>query len=180
MWDNYAKCHKGADMNFFGLILGAFMLLVIGLLHYLVIKVEYHFSTRLWPAFLVIGLFCMIVSFFVNSNLISGILGIAGFLFFWSIHEIFKQKERVRKGWFPKNPKRQIWYSMTLCLTDCIWFPHQRWRRKHAERFIWNSGLVFAEQNLWFLNSEGGFIWEDLPSRHRIREMASVLRSGGF
>ena len=95
-------------MNFFGLILGAFMLLVIGLLHYLVIKVEYHFSTRLWPAFLVIGLFCMIVSFFVNSNLISGILGIAGFLFFWSIYEIFKQKERVKKGWFPKNPKRQI------------------------------------------------------------------------
>ncbi len=95
-------------MNFFGLILGAFMLVVIGLFHTLVIKVEYHFGTRLWPVFLVIGLFCMIVSFLVNSSLISGVLGIAGFLFLWNIHEIFKQKERVRKGWFPKNPKRQI------------------------------------------------------------------------
>ena len=26
---------------------------------------------------------------------------------FWSIKEVFEQRERVRKGWFPKNPKRK-------------------------------------------------------------------------
>jgi hypothetical protein len=26
---------------------------------------------------------------------------------FWSILELFEQRERVRKGWFPKKPKRE-------------------------------------------------------------------------
>ncbi|MBQ5864199.1 MAG: DUF4491 family protein, partial [Bacteroidales bacterium] len=26
---------------------------------------------------------------------------------FWSILEVFEQKKRVEKGWFPKNPKRK-------------------------------------------------------------------------
>ena len=25
----------------------------------------------------------------------------------WSIKELFEQRERVRKGWFPENPKRK-------------------------------------------------------------------------
>ena len=29
---------------------------------------------------------------------------------FWSIGEVFKQRERVRKGWFPMNPKRKNEY----------------------------------------------------------------------
>ncbi|MBQ1209304.1 MAG: DUF4491 family protein [Bacteroidales bacterium] len=32
-------------------------------------------------------------------------LGVFGFSSFWSIHELFKQKERVQKGWFPAKPK---------------------------------------------------------------------------
>ena len=94
-------------MNFFGLMLGAFMLLVIGFGHILIIKGEYHFGTKLWPIFLIIALSSITASIFVKSELVSGILGIVGFIFLWSIHEIFKQKERVQKGWFPKNPKRQ-------------------------------------------------------------------------
>ncbi len=94
-------------MNFSGLILGASMLLVIGAGHILVVKGEYHFGARLWPVFLVIGLTFIVSSIFVKGELISGIIGIAGFTFLWSIHEILKQKERVSKGWFPENPKRQ-------------------------------------------------------------------------
>ncbi|HAD56313.1 MAG TPA: DUF4491 domain-containing protein, partial [Alistipes sp.] len=26
---------------------------------------------------------------------------------FWSILEVFQQRERVRKGWFPENPRRK-------------------------------------------------------------------------
>jgi len=94
-------------MNFFGVILGALLLLVIGFGHILVIKGEYYFGIKLWLIFLIIGLSSIIASIYVKSDLISGILGIIGFTFLWSIYEIFKQKERVRKGWFPKNPKRQ-------------------------------------------------------------------------
>jgi len=25
----------------------------------------------------------------------------------WSILELFEQEERVKKGWFPKNPKKK-------------------------------------------------------------------------
>ena len=63
-------------------------------------------------AFLCIGLFHPLV---IN---ISIFLGIFAFSSFWSIGEVFKQRERVRKGWFPmrkscpkaKNPKRKNEY----------------------------------------------------------------------
>ena len=29
---------------------------------------------------------------------------------FWGIGEVFHQRERVRKGWFPMNPKRKNEY----------------------------------------------------------------------
>jgi hypothetical protein len=32
---------------------------------------------------------------------------VVGFSCFWSIHEIIEQRERVRKGWFPRNPRRK-------------------------------------------------------------------------
>ena len=37
----------------------------------------------------------------------SALLGVTAFSSFWSILEIFEQQERVRKGWFPRNPKRK-------------------------------------------------------------------------
>ncbi|WP_304479102.1 DUF4491 family protein, partial [uncultured Muribaculum sp.] len=37
----------------------------------------------------------------------STILGVVGFSSFWTIKEIFEQQERVRKGWFPRNPNRR-------------------------------------------------------------------------
>jgi hypothetical protein len=39
--------------------------------------------------------------------MISTLLGVFAFSSFWSIHELFEQRERVRKGWFPQNPKRK-------------------------------------------------------------------------
>lgn len=92
------------NLNFFGLVLGFIMVLLTGLGHILIIKGEYHFGIKWWPLFLIFGLSSVIASVFVNSALLSGILGIAGFIFLWSIYELFQQKERVRKGWFPRNP----------------------------------------------------------------------------
>jgi len=31
-------------------------------------------------------------------------LGVVGFSSFWSILELFKQRQRVNKGWFPEGP----------------------------------------------------------------------------
>jgi len=86
------------SLNFFGVVLGFIMLLLIGFGHILIIKGEYYFGTKLWPLFLIFGLLSVIASIFVNSALFSGILGITGFIFLWSIYELFQQKERVRKG----------------------------------------------------------------------------------
>ena len=92
-------------VNFSGLVLGAVMLLAIGLGHTLVVKWEYHLGTRWWPL-LIVGFLLIIASVLVESKLLSGCLGIIGFVFLYSIRELFKQKERVAKGWFPRNPKR--------------------------------------------------------------------------
>ena len=73
--------------------IGAFMSLVIGAGHILVIKGEYHFGTKLWPIFLTIALSSIIASVYVESELISGILGIIGFTFLYSVYEIFEQLE---------------------------------------------------------------------------------------
>lgn len=91
-------------MNIAGIIIGAGSFLIIGLLHPVVIKTEYHFGKRVWPVFLVLGLLCIIFSMFVDITWGSALLAVLGFSLLWSIRELFEQEERVRKGWFPCNP----------------------------------------------------------------------------
>jgi hypothetical protein len=95
------------NLNFIGLVLGFMMLLLTGLGHIFIIKGEYYFGTKLWPLFLILGLLFVTASLFANNAILSGILGIIGFIFLWSIYELFQQKKRVRRGWFPKNPNRK-------------------------------------------------------------------------
>lgn len=94
-------------MNFEGLIIGVCTFLIIGLFHPLVIKAEYYFGVGSWWCFLIVGLAAMATSLLVSSLTLSTLLGVLAFSSFWSIKELFEQRERVRKGWFPKNPKRQ-------------------------------------------------------------------------
>ena len=47
----------------------------------------------------------------VSDDMLSPILGVVGCSCLWSILEIFEQKERVKKGWFPMNPKRKDEYK---------------------------------------------------------------------
>ncbi|MCL2806541.1 MAG: DUF4491 family protein [Coriobacteriia bacterium] len=93
-------------MNIVGIIIGACTFLIIGLCHPLVIKGEYYFGTRIWPLFLIAGLVCIISALFIQQILISALLAVAGFSLLWSIHELFEQKKRVEKGWFPANPNK--------------------------------------------------------------------------
>jgi branched-subunit amino acid transport protein len=91
-------------MNFTGIIAGLATFLIIGLFHPIVIKAEYYLGTRCWWMFLVAGIaFCML-SILAANFILSTILGVTAFSSFWSILELFHQKERVRKGWFPEGP----------------------------------------------------------------------------
>ncbi|MBR5823095.1 MAG: DUF4491 family protein, partial [Paludibacteraceae bacterium] len=46
-------------------------------------------------------------SLFASNIYLSVILGVIAFSSFWSILELFQQKKRVERGWFPRNPKRK-------------------------------------------------------------------------
>ncbi|MBO5758680.1 MAG: DUF4491 family protein [Rikenellaceae bacterium] len=94
-------------MNFEGLIAGVCTFLIIGLFHPIVIKAEYYWGVRCWWIFLLVGIGAAVTSLLIENLMISTLLGVFAFSSFWSIHELFEQRERVRKGWFPKNPKRK-------------------------------------------------------------------------
>lgn len=99
-------------MNMFaGLLLGALSFLIIGLFHPLVVKTEYYCGTRAWPLFALAGVGLTAASVALPSLFWSALCGITGFSLFWSIKELFEQEERVRKGWFPMNPKRRRHYE---------------------------------------------------------------------
>ncbi len=93
--------------NLSGIIIGACTFLIIGLFHPLVIKGEYYFGTRCWWLFLLAGLAAIAGALLVKSIIVSALLGVIGFSALWSIGELFAQKKRVEKGWFPKNPDRK-------------------------------------------------------------------------
>jgi hypothetical protein len=95
------------QFNFSGIILAISTFIIIGIFHPIVIKVEYYTGTRLWPLFLLIGIACVTVALFIADIFWSSMLGVLGATCLWSIGEIFEQKKRVNKGWFPKNPKRK-------------------------------------------------------------------------
>ena len=90
-----------------GLVIGISTFLVIGLFHPLVIKAYYYFGTRCWWVFLILGIVGVVLSIMVSEVIWSAILGVFAFSSFWTIKELFEQEERVRKGWFPKNPNRK-------------------------------------------------------------------------
>lgn len=92
-------------MNYSNLIVAVVTFAIIGLFHPIVIKAEYHFGTCVWPVFLLAGSCFLVLSFFLHS--IGGMLSaVIACTCFWSILELFEQKERVEKGWFPRKPKK--------------------------------------------------------------------------
>ncbi|MBR6746140.1 MAG: DUF4491 family protein [Muribaculaceae bacterium] len=93
-----------------GLAIGIATFLIIGLFHPIVIKTEYYFGTRPWWIFLIVGIGSVVGSILIANVFWSSLLGVFGFSSFWSIKELFEQRERVIKGWFPKNPKRTSQY----------------------------------------------------------------------
>ncbi len=91
-------------MYFTGIIIGLATFLIIGLFHPIVIKAEYYLGTKCWWAFLLAGILFCGLSLIVANVILSTVFGVTAFSSFWSILELFEQKERVKKGWFPEGP----------------------------------------------------------------------------
>ena len=98
-------------LHFTGIIIAVCTFLIIGLFHPIVIKVEYHYGTRPWWIFLVLGIAPIVSALFISDIMLSATFGVLGASLLWSIGELFEQKKRVEKGWFPKNPKRKDEYE---------------------------------------------------------------------
>ncbi len=98
-------------MYFTGFLIAVSTFLIIGLFHPIVIKTEYHFGTRPWWLFLVVGLCLIACSLCIADAVVSALVGVVGASSLWSIGELFEQKKRVEKGWFPMNPKRKDEYK---------------------------------------------------------------------
>ena len=96
-------------MDLSGLVIGAFSFLIIGAFHVIVLKAEYHFSKQIWPIFLIAGLICLGFSVMESDFVKSAMASVLGFTFLWSIKELFEQERRVAKGWYPRNPKRELY-----------------------------------------------------------------------
>ena len=99
------------ELYFTGVIIAISTFFIIGIFHPVVIKVEYYWGTGLWWLFLLMGLICIVAALCIPNVILSAILGVFGASLLWSIGELFEQKERVQKGWFPMNPKRKDCYK---------------------------------------------------------------------
>ncbi len=93
-------------MHFTGFLLAAATFVIIGIWHPIVIKTEYYFGTKPWWVYLVVGVVCVGGSLCIADTVVSALVGVFGASALWGIGELFEQKKRVEKGWFPKNPKR--------------------------------------------------------------------------
>ena len=95
------------NLHFTGIIIGIATFFIIGIFHPIVIKSEYYFGVRIWWIFLLMGIAAMVVSLLCGNVVWSVLAAVWGASSFWSIGELFHQRERVRKGWFPKRPDKK-------------------------------------------------------------------------
>ena len=106
LWQNSYLCKPKtiSIMNFSGLIVGLATFVIIGIFHPIVIKAEYYLGVKCWWMFVLAGVVFALLSLLVSGFVLSTILGVVAFSSFWSILELFHQRERVRKGWFKEGP----------------------------------------------------------------------------
>ncbi|SHG87467.1 protein of unknown function [Thermosyntropha lipolytica DSM 11003] len=90
-------------MNLTGILFGLLVFLTIGIYHVLVVKIEYHLGTWPWILFLLLGLVCIYLSLVSTDETCSIFWGYFGFINLWTIRELFEQRRRVKKGWYPSK-----------------------------------------------------------------------------
>jgi hypothetical protein len=93
-------------MNFTGLLTGLVLLLAIGFGHMWVIRLEYYVGAHIWRGVFLLGALIASASLLVPSFTTAAILGIVAGSIIWGATELPAQQDRVRRGLFPSNPKR--------------------------------------------------------------------------
>ncbi|MDR1746007.1 MAG: DUF4491 family protein [Tannerella sp.] len=96
-----------ATYNLTGLFVGLATFLIIGVFHPLVIWGEYYFGVKCWWVFLLMGMIGITGSFLVKNIVVSSLCGVFAFSSLWGIGELFHQRKRVEKGWFPKRENKR-------------------------------------------------------------------------
>ncbi|MGN1376462.1 MAG: DUF4491 family protein [Prevotella sp.] len=99
------------DLYYTGIIIALMSLLIIGVFHPIVIKTEYYTGTKYSWIFVVTGILSLIAALLTECTTLSAIFGVFGASAIWAVKELREQRERVKKGWFPMNPKRKDEYS---------------------------------------------------------------------
>ncbi len=99
------------DLHFTVIVIAVSTFLLIGVFHPIVIKTEYYTGTRYWWVFMVLGMASICGALVMEDVLYSSLLGVLGASSLWTIGELYEQKKRVQKGWFPMNPKRKHEYK---------------------------------------------------------------------
>lgn len=94
-------------MHYQGILIGAATFLLIGSFHVVVIRCEYYFGKEIWPLFAVVGAGSLLLSLFLSHTVVSILVAVFGITCLWTIKELFEQEQRVKKGWFPRNPNRK-------------------------------------------------------------------------
>lgn len=85
------------NYNLTGLLIGICTFLIIGLFHPVVIKCEYYFGTRCWWVFLILGVIGVGGALWISQIFWSSLLGVFAFSSFWTILEIFEQRDPGKK-----------------------------------------------------------------------------------
>ena len=60
-------------------------------------------AVQFGTVFLVMGIATLVLSPFFDNTIVSSLLAVWGASSLWGIGELFEQKKRVEKGWFPKR-----------------------------------------------------------------------------
>ena len=97
------------ELHFTGIIIGVATFLISGLFHPIVIKCEYYLGVKVWWVFLIMGIATGIASLVVEHVLLSTLLAVWAASSIWSIGELFEQRRRVERGWFPRRPEGKLW-----------------------------------------------------------------------
>lgn len=94
-------------MNLNGFLIGFGVFLMIGASHPIVIEGECYIGKQIWPLFVLFGVAALVVSLSPHGTISSALTAVLGVSRLWNILELFKQEERAKKDWFPKNPEEE-------------------------------------------------------------------------
>ena len=86
------------NLQWAGMVLAITTFATIGAGHMLVRRLYPLLGTRLGIPFMVLGILIMIISVFVETDLISAAIGIVSITTFWDGLEFFRQEIRVQRG----------------------------------------------------------------------------------